>query len=475
MTQPRGHTDLLDEVRDFAALIGYGVADWQRTPLRDWSTLDAGGKFVHRRCGLSVPRQAGKSHDAIIWAAFLVLQLGYNVLWTDHNYATTCEMLKRFREIFGRRANDPAAPRAINRRVKDAKAKTAQEQFEFTNGAVLCFSTRTDSASLGFSFDVIVYDEAQKLTDGQAQTLEPTKTFAPHHNSQALFIGTPTRAGEPQTVFSDMRENAWSDVPDDDLCWLEYGVDEVGDPFDESRWPLANPTLSEGLVTVEDIRTGMRSMRGNPLGAAQEYLGYWVPRAERHDPPLIGEGLWRESRVQGRESVGPVRKTAYGVKFSADGSYVALAVAERLDGGRTHLSLPFCEPTSRGTEWLASWLAARASRACSACIDGKSGAGAVCDALEAMGMPRGYVMRPTADEAITAANLVLQGARDRTVTHLPNEALDLSAATSTRRDIGRAGGWGFGGENSAPVEACGLAMLALQNSKRNPKRKARVS
>ena len=83
-------------------------------------------------------------------------------------------------------------------------------------------------------------------------------------------------------------------------------------------------------------------------------------------------------------------------------------------------------------------------------------------------------MRPTADEAITAANLILQAVRIKTATHIKNEALDLSAATSVKRDIGHAGGWGFGGDASAPIEACGLALLALQNSKRNPNRKARV-
>ena len=55
------------------------------------------------------------------------------------------------------------------------------------------------------------------------------------------------------------------------------------------------------------------------------------------------------------------------------------------------------------------------------------------------------------------------------------KALDLSAATSTRREIGKAGGWGFGGEDSSPIEAAGLAMLGITVSKRNPKRKARVS
>ena len=108
-------------------------------------------------------------------------------------------------------------------------------------------------------------------------------------------------------------------------------------------------------------------------------------------------------------------------------------------------------------------------------IDGKSGAGTICDRLQEMGVPRNYVARPTADQAITASNLVYEAAVTGGITHIECPALDLSAATSTRREIGKGGGWGFGGENSTPVEAAGLALLGLSLSKRNPKRKAKVT
>ena len=473
MSSSRGHTDLLDEVVDFAAIIGYGVGEWQRTPLADWSRIDANGKWVHRRCGMSVPRQAGKSHDAIIWAAFLVFELGYSVLWTDHNYSTTCEMLARFRKIFGKRANDPDAPRYLNRHVSDAKSKTAQECFEFANGGVLCFSTRTDSASLGYSFDVIIYDEAQLLTKSQTQTLNPTTTHSPHKNSQLVYVGTPTRAGCTADRFKELREEAWG-TPGDDLCWLEYGVDEVGDPMDESRWPTANPSLAEGLVEAADIRTGVYGMKGDDLGIAQEYLGYWLPPIEQVEKPLIGEELWRETEIPAAIAPSRFEKVAYGVKFSPDGATVALAVAAQ-SGGAVHVELPFCESTARGIEWLVSWLTVRAGRASTVVIDGKSAAGSLCDRMAALGVPRGYVMRPTTDQAVTAANLIFDAARTNAITHIECPALDLSAATSTRREIGKAGGWGFGGENSSPIEAAGLAMLGITVSKRNPKRKARVS
>lgn len=43
-----------------------------------------------------------------------------------------------------------------------------------------------------------------------------------------------------------------------------------------------------------------------------------------------------------------------------------------------------------------------------------------------------------------------------------------SAITSIKRPI--AGGWGFGGEDPAPIEACALALYGAKTSKRNPSR-----
>lgn len=472
-----GCGDLSEEVNDFAAIIGYGIGAWQLTPLADWSRFDQSGKWVHRRCGLSVPRQAGKSHVGIIWAAFLSAVMGYSVLWTDHNYGTTCEMLARFQKIFGKRANDPDAPPAMNKLVAKVKNKTAQECFEFTSGGILCFSTRTDSASLGYSFDVVIYDEAQLLTKSQMQTINPTTSHSPHKNSQLVLIGTPTRSGCPADRFRELREEAWSESPSHDMCWLEYGVDEVGDVMDESRWFMANPSLAEGLVEVEDVRTGILGMKGDDLGIAQEYMGYWLPLLEQVAKPLIGAEMWKSTEIESGLVPISFEKIAFGIKFSPDGSTVALAVAAA-NGARSsavHVELPFCESTACGIEWLACWLVVRAAKASVVVVDGKSGAGSLCSRMADLGAPRGYVVRPTADQAITAASLVFDAARTGGLTHIECPALDLSAETSTRREIGKTGGWGFGGENAAPIEAAGLAMLGLFMTNRNPKRKARVS
>lgn len=96
--------------------------------LDDWGARSPdGSRYLHASCGLSVPRQAGKSTDGIAWAAFRAVAEGARVLWTAHNYSTTCEMLRRFREVFGSRPNDPSAPLPdFNALLVGASSKTAQ-------------------------------------------------------------------------------------------------------------------------------------------------------------------------------------------------------------------------------------------------------------------------------------------------------------------------------------------------------------
>lgn len=456
-----------------APSMGYDLVPWQRQLMLDMGAVDADGKWVHPRVGISIPRQQGKSADLIVWIAVLAALAGYKVLWTDHNYSTTMEMLERFRKIFGRKPGDRVYGMPGWRgQLSAVCSQTGQEWMAFKSGGVIQFSTRTKSSRLGFSFDVVVYDEAQELTNEHTQVINPTTVSGAKHNLQIIYAGTPVRAGSKAETFREVREQAWEGgEKTDDLLWLEYGVAEVGDIWDRSRWPKVMPSLGYH-ADPRAIAVGMKDM--DELGAAQEYLGYWLPPIEQAVAPLIGEDAWRETLIGDEEVPAGFAKVAYGVKFSADGGTVAVAVAAS-NGDAAHVELPFCETTAGGTKWLVNWLAVRASQASTVVIDGKSGSGSLCDRLREMGVPKGYATRPTTDQVITAASLMCEAAGTGGITHVECPALDLSAATATRREIGKGGGWGFGGESSTPIEAAGLALLGLTTSKRNPKRKARVT
>ena len=467
------HKTIGDVAADAAPSMGYELLGWQRDMLCNMGAVDGSGKWVHPRVGGSIPRQQGKSVSLIVWAAFLAAVMGYKVLWTEHNYSTTMEMLERFRAVFGKFPNDRVLGRdGWKEQLVAVCSQTGQEWMRFRSGGVIQFSTRTKSSRLGFSFDVVVYDEAQELTGVHTQVINPTTTSGDKHNLQLIYSGTPTRAGNPAEVFRNVRRQAWEGGEKSaDLMWLEYGVEEMGDIWDESRWWAVMPSLGHH-ADPRAIRAGMKDM--DELGAAQEYLGYWLPETDGGDPPLIAAEQWAACEVDRAPQPSAGERVAYGVKFSADGAVVALACAVRPPEGADHVELKFRETTARGVGWLADWLLQRSRTGCAAVVDGRSGAGALCERMEHAGAPRGYVVRPTADQAISAANTIYEGVLTGAVTHVADEALGHSAITSTRRAIGKGGGWGFGGEDPAPIEAAGLALWALSNSARDPGREGKA-
>ncbi|KXB33763.1 hypothetical protein [Atopobium deltae] len=87
--------------------------------------------------------------------------------------------------------------------------------------------------------------------------------------------------------------------------------------------------------------------------------------------------------------------------------------------------------------------------------------------------PKGYIVRPRATDVIDAASAFLDGLKDGTIKHTVDEkqpALANAAKIATKRPIGARGGWGFGGD-AIEIEAATLAVFAVKNIRRNPKRR----
>lgn len=470
--QGAGCSNLAGEVRETAKLAGYDLIDWQADVIGVWSSFDSGGKWVHRRNGASVPRQAGKSVDGIVWALFLAAVMGYKVLWTDHNYSTTCEMLDRFRKILGRKPNDSYGVKAFNRLVAATNSKTAQEAFEFKNGGVLAFSTRTKSAALGYSFDAVFYDEAQELMPEHVQAIMPTTSSGAKHNFQAVYLGTPTRAGSNAPCFMQMRAEALGDAPGDDLSWVEWGAPEVGDVTDTDRLYAVNPSLASGRADVSAIVSGIRAMLPDELAAAQEYFGYWLPGTSA--ATVIGSGEWSACEVGEAMEGG---RLAFGVKFSPDGKTVAVSWARAERGGASYVELYEVAGTAGGTAWLSDMLLRNSGEIAVCVIDGKSGAAALVQRLRDARFPARAIEECTPKKVQAAASMLLDEVGAKTLSHIASPALDESAAKSVRRKIGDDGfGFGDGPDSiSCPIESASLALYGARTTKRNPNRKQEAS
>lgn len=463
---------LADTTIAISQAAGITLQGWQRDILRDWAACDEDGQFVHRRNLAGIPRQAGKSTVAIAWVTSLVLN-GYHVLWTCHNYSTTSEMRKRFVDIFGSKRDDPRAKHPeFNAYVSGANNKTGQEAIEFTTGGVLAFSTRTASATLGYSFDVVIYDEAQELTDEQQQVILPTTTSGPKKNPQSIYTGTPLRPGRPGTVFARERLAILEGAQlNQDYSLWEWGVAEVGDIYDEGRWAEVNPSIGS-VANVDAIRMALPPAM-TELAFAQEYLGYWLPTGG-NEAPDIDADEWGELATDDPPKEGG--KVVYAFKFAPDGSTVALAACRRVKGLPPHVELVRYQTIGAGTEWCAEFAEARRDAAAGFVVDGGGFGADLRDEMTRRGMPKNAVIDPGTQGMSAACAKLLAGITGRAFTHYAQPAMDACALSAKKRQIGRSGfGFeGIGGTDAIPLEAFALALWGIDKVKRDPTRRAVV-
>ena len=106
-------------------------------------------------------------------------------------------------------------------------------------------------------------------------------------------------------------------------------------------------------------------------------------------------------------------------------------------------------------------------------IDGKNGAQILIDQIKPTWKSLASIMVPKATDVIAAASLLIDMVNEKTLTWYElQDDLNESALDSIKRPI--SGGFGFGGENSLPIEACALALWACKTTTRDVNRKMRL-
>lgn len=429
---------------------------WQRDILDDWMSRDRYSRWACPTCGGSVPRQNGKTLLLEGRAAAGMLLCNEQVIYTAHLQKTATETFEELAAFFD------SAP--LKPYVKDIKTALGREQIILHTGARIKFLARTRNGGRGQHGDLLIFDEAQELDENQQASFLPA--ISASVNPQTVYVGTPPDPSAVGTVFRGIRRRALNG-PAGKLAWFEYSVPEIGDVTDKRRWAETNPALGRRILpsTIESECDQM-----DPDTFARERLGWWSPEISERVDLAIDADVWE---VCGSEEPKPEGKTAYGVKFAADGSEVCLCGAVIPKEGPARISLIERCSTGVGVRWLAEWLNERYSQAACVVIDGRNGVDVLVDRIADTWRFKGSVIRPKATDVIAAASLLINELNERTITwYTKQEALRDSALTSTKRTI--AGGWGFGGDNSLPIEACALALWGAKTSKRDPSRKMRI-
>ena len=447
-------TDGIDAAR-LLRVGGLILDPWQADALADWMAVK-NGMWVCRTCGCSIPRQNGKTGLVEGRAEAGMIMLNEQVIYTAHLQKTATETFEEMANFFD--------TGALRKYVKDIKTALGREQIILQSGARVKFLARTRNGGRGQHGDLLIFDEAQELDiDAQASFIP---AISASKNPQVVYSGTPPDPNATGTVFREIRDNAISGKTKS-TAWLEFSVKEIGDVHDQTRWAMTNPALGTRIL-ISTVEGEVEQMPADTF--ARERLGWWTPRAEQRIDYAIPEDVWERCRS---EEPKPEGKTAYGVKFSADGSEIILAGAVIPKSGAARISVIDRQPSGRGTQWLADWLNERYAKAACVVIDGRNGADVLTDKIAPVWKMKGSVIRPSARDIIAAVGCLTDALNEQTVTwYYGQDDLRDSAITSVKRPIG--GGWGFGGENPCPIEAASLALWGAKNSRRDPNKTMRI-
>lgn len=443
---------------------------WQELVLNDWLAVDSEGRLLNSFCVLEVPRQNGKTGVSDPRETWGLVKRAEQILHTAQEFQTAKKAFDRLRKKFGTRKNDPYAEYPeLNALVDHYTVSAGQMVLDLTNGGHIEFRTRGSNSDMGRggTFDLVVVDEAQAYTEEQDASLSPLNSAAPSGSPQTILMGTPPKpnAGDKGIVFTRAIERMHENPGRGD-CIHEWSVSEIGDVTNVDRWYKSNPSL--GYQLLEDaIRKDAAKMAADVF--AREHLGFLVKRVTLENY-AIDRKAW--ARCKSSE-LKPEGKTAYGVKFSSDGSQVCLAGAVLDSAGMARISLIEIKSTAQGTRWLSDWLNERYNRASCVVIDGRNGVDVLVDRIVDVWRIKGSIIRPSAKDVIASVGIITDSINEGSLTwYEKQEILDDSATTSTKRPIG--GGYGFGGDNSSPIEACALALWGVKTSKRDPSRKMRI-
>ena len=435
---------------------GLTLDPWQADTLDDWMGRTPSGRWASTTCGISIPRQNGKTGLVQGRAAAGMLMYNEQVVYTAHLQKTATETFEELRAFFEH-------PK-IKKYVKEIKTALGREQIILKSGARIKFLARTRNGGRGQHGDLLIFDEAQELDSAQQASFVPA--ISASLNPQTIYLGTPPDENAAGVVFRGIRQKALSGQTSK-AAWCEYSVAEIGDVHNRKRWLATNPALGRRIL-ISTIETEIEQMAEDTF--ARERLGWWAPVRQEDKDLAINREDWEACASSEPK---PEGKTAFGVKFSPDGAEVCLSGAVIPKDGPARITLIQRKSTSAGTRWLADWLNERYKKASCVVIDGRNGVDVLVDRLSDVWRAKGSLICPKAGEVIASVSLLTNSLSERTVTwYEPQEQLKESACSSVKRKIG--GGWGFGGDDSCPVESCALALWGAKTSVRNPGKKMKV-
>lgn len=455
-----GDIELADKTIQLCEAYGIKLLPWQKAVLYRWMATDEFGKWTNPECGLSVPRQNGKTELIIVRIIGGMVFLGEALVYTAQSDNTVKEIKRRVMRFF---YDAEEELRDMLTDEFDNEPKSL-DYIELRNRGRCVFRTRTRTNGLGSTNDTLINDEAQEETDAQQEALLPTLASGKSQNHQTIRAGTPPTAGSSGTVWTRTRNSVLNGKAEN-YCWQEWSVESITDVMDEAAWYFANPSLGYFLM-ITAVRNEAATMATDSFNKMR--LGWY---AGVENMRAITDDEWNPlavPEVQLPESPNLV----YAVKFAPDRSAVSLAVGIIMPDSRVHVEIIERRQMNAGIAWLASWLIERWRKCNKIIIDGAAGTQLLVEEL-VRSDPKisKRILTPNVKEAGAAYSSFHTAIQQRLLTHFNQPALNVSIKTVKRRDIGRDGMFGYASMNndiqSDPTEAAAFAYYGAVRFKKD--------
>ena len=155
-----------DDACELSSAYGLTPDLWQRLVIIDWLKRDDSDKYAATSCGLALPRQNGKNAVIEMRELYGLVACGEKILHTAHRVDTARKAFLRLASFF---ENDSYPE--LKEMVVSIRRTNGQEAIVLNNGASIEFSSRVNGGARGSTYDVVVFDEAQELTNDQMEAI----------------------------------------------------------------------------------------------------------------------------------------------------------------------------------------------------------------------------------------------------------------------------------------------------------------
>lgn len=439
---PERDRTLGQEAAELAAAAGLELFPWQRTVLDVGMSVRTDGRWAARDVGLIVPRQNGKGSVLEALELYCLFVLGVDlILHSAHEFKTAKEAFLRVKRLIEQTPS-------LLREVRQFRTSNEEVSVELRSGGRLRFMARSSGSGRGFTGDLIVLDEAYRISPMMLAAMVPTLSARP--NPQVWFTtSSPPEINEDSEHIRNMKKRAMQDDPGR-LAWVEWSSPLNVDPDDREAWALVNPSLG-ATIDIESIEGERDTFKDRPDVFMVERLGVWKSQSLSAKIPLHA---WDQVRVD--ESPHPER-VCFGVDIPPDRAGVSVAVCSPdVDADTFTFEVADRRP---GTEWVVPRcieLSDRYGRP-PFVIDGAGPASGLVPDLEQAGL---HVVVTSTREYVGACARIYDSVVNRSAFHTGQPELTTAVMGANTRRLGDAWAWSRTSSNVdiSPLVASTLAL-----------------